>query len=385
MKRILVLGSTGSIGSDTLEVIAEHRDLYKVDALVAGNNRNKLISQAIAFKPKKVVIFNETNLSEIKDALSHYGIKVYAGRDAIIDICREPFDFVMSSITGFAGLEPNINVIKHSNVVAIANKESLICAGDLLLASAKNNNCKIIPVDSEHMAIFQILEDHNYDEIDKITLTASGGPFRTWTTKDMKRVTKQMALKHPNWSMGAKITIDCATLINKGLEVIEAYRLFGIDPNNIEVIVHPESIIHGLISYKDGSVLAQLSSPNMRTPISYALSYPYRTEITHKKLDLTELGSLNFEKPDYDRFPLLRLSRQCIFLGNYALIALNTSNEFAVGAFLNNLIKFSDIASIVIKVVEQAKPMHLDSFEEIFEYNRYISELSEKSVMKYYL
>ena len=374
MKNILILGSTGTIGQNTLSVISEHSDKYKVKSLVGGSDVKKLIEQCLKYKPQFVAINDESKVKELRDSLSALDIKIFSGESGILELCDQEYDITVSAIVGFAALKPTLASMKNSKSIALANKESIVCAGEFLFQEAAKHNCTIIPVDSEHSAIFQIFERQNFDNITNITLTASGGAFRTYTMEQLESVTPEMAIKHPNWKMGPKITVDTATLLNKGLELIEACKLFNLPPEKVEIVVHPESIIHGLVNYSDGTVLANLSYPSMRTPISYALSYPHRQVIEHKNLSLADLGKLHFEHPDYNKFPLAKLAKDVANEGMYAGIALNTSNEIAVAKFLNNEISFLDISRNVSRFVNNLNPVNINSLEHVFEYNTFVQK-----------
>jgi len=365
MKNILILGATGSIGCSTIDVIKAHPNTFRAQALVANSNITKLAEIALDVQPEAVGIYDETRLDELKQLLSGSGIAVYSGKSGVNELIAKGYDLTMSAIVGIAGLEPTMNAIKSSRTVALVNKESLVCAGELIMAQAKKYNCTILPVDSEHSAIFQVFENNNLHQIDKVILTASGGPFRKMTAEEMAVVTPAAAIAHPNWKMGPKVSLDCATLINKGLEYIEACVLFPVTPDQVDVVIHPESIIHSLVSYKDGSTLAQLGHPDMRTPISFAISYPQRIEIKHKTLNLHEIGTLNFSAPDYNRFPMLKMAMESMRAGLAQRIILNAANEEAGQAFLNNKIKFPDLAKLVGNALEQSPHKNPDSVEEV--------------------
>lgn len=366
MKRqIAILGSTGSIGTQTLDVIAQNPDKFEVYTITANNNAELLIEQAKIYKPDSVVIANEEYYKMVENALKHLPIKVYAGYKAIAEVVdAEPIDIVVTAMSGYAGLEPTIKAIKAGKTIALANKETLVVAGDLINELAIKHNAAIIPVDSEHSAIFQCLAGEQYNPIDKIILTASGGPFRCHTIEQLSKVTLNDALKHPNWQMGKKITIDSATMINKGFEMIEAKWLFNTAPKDIEVVVHPQSIIHSMVQFEDGSVKAQLGMPDMRLPIAYALSYPKRLVSNSKKLSIKDYSQLTFEAPDTERFPMLAYAYQSIDQGGNIPCALNAANEIAVAAFLNEEIKFNDIPKLVERAINGvsfiAKPTYSD-------------------------
>jgi 1-deoxy-D-xylulose-5-phosphate reductoisomerase len=343
MKKISILGSTGSVGTSAVKLISNNKDKFKVIALTANSNVEILAEQAAQLKPEFIAINDKSKYSQLRQLLKDGSIKVLAGEDAILEIASIKCDIVLSSIVGIAGLKPTYYAIKAGNNIALANKESLVCAGEILLKEAKKNNVKIIPVDSEHSALFQVFDFDKPELIEKIILTASGGPFLHYTKDQIQDVTIEQALKHPNWSMGAKITIDSATMMNKCLEIIEAYYLFPINIEQIDVIIHPESIIHSMVSYIDGTNLAQSSYPDMIVPIAYALSYPDRINTGVKSLDLSKLSRLTFLEPDYNKFEALSLAKQVLVEGQSSIIALNAANEVAVKKFLQGEIKFSQI------------------------------------------
>lgn len=348
-KTISILGSTGSVGTSTIDLVSANPDAFKVRALTAGKNLPLLIEQARKINPEFVAIADESLLADLKDGLAGTSIKCGAGESAILDAASMATDITVAAIVGFAGLKPVLTAIRHARTVAIANKEPLVAAGSLVLSLADEFDTKILPVDSEHSAIFQVLETHNRDAVKKIVITASGGPFRTWAKSDMDKATIEQALKHPNWSMGAKITIDSASMMNKALEMIEAHYLFQMPADKIDVIIHPQSVIHSMVEYVDGSVLAQLGAPDMRTPIAVALAYPERIATTGQTLDFSKLSALNFEKPDFTKFRALQLAYDCLNAGAAHQIAFNAANEIAVQKFLNREISFGDIIPIVEK------------------------------------
>lgn len=332
-KQIAILGSTGSIGTQALEVIAEHPDLYEVYVLTANNQVDLLAEQARKFHPEAVVIANKDKYARLKEALSDLPIKVYAGEDALCQVVESgPIDIVLTAMVGYAGLRPTINAIKAGKAIALANKETLVVAGELINALAAEYHTPILPVDSEHSAIFQCLEPGN--PVSKVILTASGGPFRTFTREQLQTVTKEQALKHPNWSMGAKITIDSASMMNKGFEVIEARWLFGMRPEQIEVVVHPQSVIHSMVEFADGAVKAQLGVPDMRLPIQYAFSYPVRESLSGERLDFVKCHTLTFEAPDTERFRNLALAYEALHQGGNMPCIINAANEVVVASFL---------------------------------------------------
>ena len=351
-KQIAILGSTGSIGTQALQVIEEHPDLYEVYAITANNRVDKLIEQARKFQPEAVVIANEDKYQQLKDALADLPIKVYAGAEALCEIVESgPVNIVLTAMVGYAGLKPTINAIKAGKTIALANKETLVVAGELITELAQQYRTPILPVDSEHSAIFQCLEMNN--PISKVILTASGGPFRTFSMEQLATVTKEQALKHPNWSMGAKITIDSASMMNKGFEVIEAKWLFGVKPEQIEVVVHPQSVIHSMIEYMDGAVKAQLGVPDMRLPIQYAFSYPKRESLSGERLDFMKCNTLTFEAPDTKRFRNLAFAYEAMNRGGNMACILNAANEVVVAAFLKDQISFLGMSDVIEKTMNK--------------------------------
>lgn len=345
-KQIAILGSTGSIGTQALQVIEEHPDLYEVYALTANNRVDLLVEQARKFLPEAVVIANEEKYTQLKEALSDLPIKVYAGADALCQIVEsQPIDIVLASMVGYAGLRPTMNAIKSGKTIALANKETLVVAGELINALANQYRTPILPVDSEHSAIFQCLEMNT--PVEKVILTASGGPFRTYTMEQLQQVTKVQALKHPNWEMGAKITIDSASMMNKGFEVIEAKWLFGVRPEQIEVVVHPQSVIHSMVQFEDGAVKAQLGMPDMRLPIQYAFSYPERVKSSFERLDFAKVTDLTFEQPDTKRFRNLALAYEALHQAGNMPCIVNAANEVVVAAFLKDNISFLGMSDVI--------------------------------------
>lgn len=375
-KIITILGSTGSIGESSVKLLKLHQDKFQVAALTANSNVARLAAQAQELNAKLAVIADEEKYAELKSALAHTNIEVAAGQNAVIEAAKMPADIVIAAIVGGAGLLPTMAAVKQGKTIALANKECLVCAGEIVMREAKNCGATIIPVDSEHSAIFQIFDFERPETIDKITLTASGGPFRLFSKQQMQNVTVADALKHPIWSMGAKISIDSATMMNKGLEIIEAWHLFPIKEEQIEVIVHPESVIHGMVSYIDGSVLAQLGTPDMSTPIAVALSYPERIASCSNKLDLTKISSLNFSPPDYEKFPALTVAREALKTGGNAATILNAANEVAVAKFLNNEIGFLDIVEITRKILAKIPNAPINSIEEVLEIDKYSRQIA---------
>lgn len=347
-RRIAILGSTGSIGRQALDVVRQHKDLFEVELLTANNSSALLIEQAMEFRPGSVVICNEAKYQEVADALQPNDIKVFTGMDSICSLVEaEDIDIVLTALVGFSGLRPTISAIKAGKIIALANKETLVAGGSVVMDLAKKYNSPILPVDSEHSAIFQCLLGATGNPISRIHLTASGGPFRTWGRDRIAAATKNEALKHPQWTMGAKITIDSATMMNKGFEMIEARWLFDTAPDKINIVVHPQSIIHSMVEFADGAVIAQLGNPDMREPIQFALSFPERLTLNNKKLDFASLQGLTFEEPDMEKFPCLSLAFEAIRKGGNVPCAMNAANEAAVAAFLKDGIRFYDIPEII--------------------------------------
>ena len=347
-RHIAILGSTGSIGRQALDVIGQHRDLFEVELLTANNSTDLLIQQAIEFDVNAVVICNKDRYQEVKDALDPHDIKVFAGMQSVCDLVTgDNIDIVLTSMVGFSGLSSTVAAVNAGKTIALANKETLVAAGKIVMDLAARTGARILPVDSEHSAIFQCLMGSAGAPIEKIHLTASGGPFRTWSREDIAKATRAQALNHPNWSMGSKITIDSATMMNKGLEIIEARWLFGTPGDRIEVVIHPESIIHSMIEYADGSVIAQMGHPDMREAIQFAFSYPFRLPLNNRKLNFAELGGMSFFAPDLEKFPALRLAYESLEKGGNMACIMNAANEAAVAAFLQERIGFYDITSVV--------------------------------------
>ena len=384
-KRIALLGSTGSIGTQALDVVTAHPDAFSVSVLTAQNNADLLIEQAAQFRPSVVVIGDEKLLPKVDLALSPLGIKVYAGEEALASVVEsDEVDMVLTALVGYPGLRPTMRAIGAGKDIALANKETLVVAGELITALAKKNKVAILPVDSEHSAIFQCLVGEEQNPIEKIILTASGGPFRGKDRAFLAHVTKAQALKHPNWTMGAKITIDSATLMNKGLEVIEAKWLFGLTAEQIDVVVHPQSIIHSMVQFEDGSIKAQMGLPDMRLPIQYALGYPQRLRADFPRFDFTQYPSLTFEKPDTDTFRSLALAFAALAKGGNLPCVVNAANEVAVAAFLNDEIGFLEIAEIIencaAKVFFVKNPDYADYVASDTEARRVAAELVHASV-----
>lgn len=364
MKRqIAILGSTGSIGTQALQVIKEHPDLYEVYALTANNQVDLLARQAREFQPEAVVIANEDKYPALKEALSNLPVKVYAGKDALAQIVEsQPIDIVLTAMVGYAGLLPTMNAIRAGKAIALANKETMVVAGEIINALAQEYHTPILPVDSEHSAIFQCLEVNN--PVSKVILTASGGPFRTYTIDQLRTVTKAQALHHPNWHMGAKITIDSASMMNKGFEVIEAKWLFGVRPEQIEVVVHPQSVIHSMVEFEDGAVKAQLGVPDMRLPIQYAFSYPKRVSLSGERLDFAKYNTLTFEKPDTERFRNLALAYEALHQGGNMPCIVNAANEVVVAAFLEDKISFLGMSEVIEKTMGKVSFIQRPRYED---------------------
>ena len=365
MKTITVLGSTGSVGRTTVKLLLENRGKFEVKALAAGNNWKLLAEQARLLSPSFVAIDNSDAYRPLQEALDGENIQIGAGPAAVIEAAKINADWVMAGIVGVAGLPATVAAVRRGALIAFANKECLVSAGGILIEEAKKSNAKLIPVDSEHNAIFQVFENDNKHSIDKIILTASGGPFRKTKLSDMELKTPEAALAHPNWEMGAKISIDSATMMNKGLEIIEACFLFAMPENSIDVVVHPQSIVHSLVAYKDGSLLAQLGSPDMATPIAYSLAWPERMVISQPLLDLTVTAPLTFEEPDTIRFPALNLARESIRLAGNSNLVLNAANEIAVKGFLSRQIKFTDIIPFIKTVLDKEYGKEPISIDEV--------------------
>ena len=364
-RSITVLGSTGSVGTQTIDLIAAAPDRYRVRALVAGRNAALLAAQARQLGAEMAVLADPSGLAELRAALAGTGIRAECGPEAVLAAAGLGADWTMAAITGAAGLPPTLAAIRCGGVVALANKEALVCAGEIMLAAVRAHGATLLPVDSEHNAIFQSMADGNHGGVEKIVLTASGGPFRTASREEMARATPEAALRHPVWSMGAKISIDSATMMNKALEIIEAARIFGLPSERIGVLIHPQSVIHGLVHYSDGSVLAQLGSPDMRVPIAHTLAWPGRIATHAPRLDLAAIGRLEFAEPDLERFPALRLAREALAAGGGASAIMSAANEVAVDAFLGRRIGFLDIAAVVEQVMQQLGAPSADTLEAV--------------------
>lgn len=369
-RHIAILGSTGSIGRQALDVVRQHKDRFEVELLTANNSSELLIRQALEFMPANVVICNESKYQEVADALQPHDIKVFTGMDSVCALVRsEDIDIVLTALVGFSGLRPTVSAIEAGKIIALANKETLVAGGSVVMALAKKHNAPILPVDSEHSAIFQCLMGAAGNPLTRIHLTASGGPFRSWTKEEIAAVTRKEALKHPQWKMGAKITIDSATMMNKGFEMIEAKWLFDTEPEKINIVVHPQSIIHSMVEFADGAVIAQMGHPDMREPIQYALSFPERLTLDNKKLNFAELGSLTFEKPDLEKFPCLALAFEAIGRGGNIPCAMNAANEAAVAAFLQDRIRFYDIPDIISSCMAGVEFVGAPGIDELISMN----------------
>lgn len=364
-RSVTILGSTGSVGCNTVDLLARQPEKFSVEALTANRNVALLAEQARTLRPRMVAIADSSLYADLKDALAGLSIEVAAGPAAIIEAASRPAEWVMASIVGAAGLEPTMAAVRRGAIIGLANKECLVCAGELMMADIKTYGAKLVPVDSEHSAIYQVFDFENADKVETIILTASGGPFRRLEAEEMAKVTPAQAVAHPNWDMGAKISVDSATMMNKGLELIEAFHLFPVEIEQIEIVVHPQSVIHSLVAYVDGSVLAQLGQPDMRTPIAYALAWPDRMQAPARRLRLSDVGNLTFEAPDERKFPALRLAREALRLGGAAPIVLNAANEIAVESFLSEQIGFLDISRIVEQTMEKADAVRLNSLADV--------------------
>lgn len=369
-RRLAILGSTGSIGRQTLDVVSQHPDLFEVELLTANTSSDLLVEQAIRFNANSVVIRDESKYREVADALEPHYIKVFTGMESICGlVAGDNIDMVVTAMVGFSGLQSTVAAIKAGKVIALANKETLVAAGETVMKLAAEHHAAILPVDSEHSAIFQCLQGANGAEIEKIHLTASGGPFREWSREKIASATKEMALKHPKWNMGNKITIDSATMMNKGLEIIEAKWLFGVDQDRINVVVHPQSVIHSMVEFADGAVIAQLGYPDMREPIQYAIGYPERLPLDNRRLDFAELASLTFSAPDEERFPALALAREALVRGGNMACIMNAANEEAVAAFLDGMISFYGITDVVAECMAGVDFVERPTLDDIYETN----------------
>ena len=378
VRRVTILGSTGSVGQNTVDLLLRNQEAFEVEALTANRNPTRLAEQARALRARFAAIADPTHSPALKEALAGTGIETACGAQAIVGAALRPADWVMAAIVGAAGLAPTLAAIRRGAIVALANKEALVCAGDLVMQEVTRCRATLLPVDSEHNAIWQCFDLARADTIERIILTASGGPFRERDFEDMRGVTPQQAVAHPNWSMGAKISVDSATMMNKGLELIEAHHLFQLPLDRVEVVVHPQSIVHGAVVYRDGSVLAQLGSPDMRTPIAYALAWPDRIETPTKRLDLAAIGRLTFEPPDEHRFPALRVARDALIRGGGCPTVLNAANETAVHAFLEGRIGFLEIVETVERTLDQVPGGKLESLDDVHNFDTTAREVAAR-------
>lgn len=377
-RRIAILGSTGSIGTQTLDVVRRHPDLFEVELISARSSVDLLVRQAVEFNAANVVICDEARYREVAETLQPRGVKVWAGIDSLCQLVRQPeVDIVVGAMVGFSGLRPTLAALEAGKIVALANKETLVAAGSIVTRTMREHGAVILPVDSEHSAIFQCLLAAQGNEVERIHLTASGGPFREWDRSRIASATAAQALKHPNWNMGAKVTIDSATMMNKGFEVIEARWLFDMAPERINVVVHPESLIHSMVEFADGAVIAQLGCPDMRQPIAFALSFPARITTGGRKMDFATIGKMTFEAPDLRRFPCLELAYEALRRGGNAPCALNAANEIAVAAYLKDMISFYDIARINEKCLAGLNFVAEPALDDIFETNREIASKAD--------
>lgn len=383
-RRLSIFGSTGSIGCNTVDLIDRNPGDFAVEALTANGNVALLVEQAKRLRARVAVVADESRYGELKDALRGTGIEAAAGEDAIAEAADRPADWVMAAIVGAAGLRPTLAAARRGVVVALANKECLICAGELMIDEIKRHGATLLPVDSEHSAIFQVFDFDQADKVARIILTASGGPFRSLTREEMTAVTPAQAVAHPNWSMGAKISVDSATMMNKGLETIEAYHLFPVAKESIDILVHPQSVVHSLVEYVDGSVLAQLGTPDMRTPIAYALGWPSRMAAPSPRLRLEEIGNLTFEAPDMERFPALKLAKQALQMGGAAPTVLNAANEVAVEDFLRGRIGFLHIAGIVEETLGRTPSNRLNTLEDVGEADRWARRHAHEQAKRFH-
>jgi 1-deoxy-D-xylulose-5-phosphate reductoisomerase len=382
-KRISVFGSTGTIGQKAVDIIRENRELYDVVVLTANENVDLLIKQAKLLKPEYAVIVNDELFFKLQKELEYYDIKTMSGKLALLEVSNITCDINICAIVGNAAFEPLMKAIQAGSNIGLANKECLVTAGEIIKKEAKNHKVNIIPIDSEHNAIFQSLDFNNLDNVSDIVLTASGGPFRDFTFEEMKYVTPEQALKHPNWVMGKKISIDSATMMNKGLEMIEAFHLFGLKQEQINAVLHRESIVHGFVNYKDGTTLAMMNIPDMRIPISYTINYPTRLTITHKKLNLAEIGKLTFEEIDHKRFPSVNMCMDALREGDNMPCILSVANEVAVESFLKKKIGFLDIAIVVYDAMESMNKYHLATLDDVFDCDKRTREIANNIVKKY--
>jgi 1-deoxy-D-xylulose-5-phosphate reductoisomerase len=383
-RRVTILGATGSIGRNTIDLIEREPARFSVEALTANGNAEQLAASARKLGAKLAVVADQDKYRDLEQALAGSGIEAAAGPEALVEAAQRPAEWVMAGIVGAAGLRATLAAVRRGAIVAFANKECLVCAGDLMMREVGANGACMIPVDSEHNAIFQVFDFDHPDKVERVILTASGGPFRTLDRKQMATVTPAQAVAHPNWDMGAKISVDSATMMNKGLELIEARHLFDLPEERIEILVHPQSIVHSMVAYVDGSVLAQLGTPDMRTPISFALGWPERMAAPSPRLDLAAIGRLTFERPDTDRFPALRLARAALKAGGAAPTVLNAANEEAVHAFLAGRIGFLEITNLVAAVLDRLGGGKIGSIEDVFEVDAAARKLAAETMSRAY-
>ncbi|MBS27542.1 MAG: 1-deoxy-D-xylulose-5-phosphate reductoisomerase [Alphaproteobacteria bacterium] len=382
VRRISILGATGSIGKSTTDLIRRNRERFQVVALTANGNAAALAELAREFEAELAVVADTGALEDLQRALAGTSIETAAGPDALCDAAGVPADLIVAGIVGAAGLDATLAAVRQGTLLALANKECLVCAGDLLLAESERAGTRLLPLDSEHNAIFQVFEADNADDVEKLIVTASGGPFRTWSRKQMASATREQAISHPNWDMGRKISVDSATMMNKGLELIEAAYLFPVAEPDIEVLVHPQSVVHSMVAYVDGSVLAQMGPPDMRVPIAHALAWPARMQSPAARLDLAAIGSLDFEAPDLERFPAIDLARNALAAGGGATVVLNAANEVAVNRFLDGEIGFLAIADTVARTLDQVNGYDirsLDDFRALDQESRAVAQMLVKS------
>jgi len=382
-KKITIFGSTGSVGDSTLDILNLHKDKFELIGLTINKNYKKLIDQIKKFKPKIVAIKDETAYQKFKKENPDPSVEILSGKDCLVDILDYDIDFMIASIVGSAGLLPVIKAAERGIDIGLANKESLVCSGNILKKIINKTNSNLLPIDSEHNAIFQVFEKSNRDQIEKIILTASGGPFFKKKYKDLANVTPEQAVEHPNWKMGRKISVDSATLMNKGLEFIEAHYLFDMPTDKIEVIIHPQSIVHSCVEYKDGSILSQMGTPDMKTPIAYALSYPKRNSASVKKLDLTKLSQLTFFRPDHESFPSLKLAISSLKQGGSAPTVLNAANEIAVEAFLSKKIPFLSISKVVDLTLNKSNICEMNNIDDVLSVDEESRKISELMIEKF--
>lgn len=366
VKSVTVLGATGSIGCNTIDLIERSPERFSVKALTANTNVTLLAEQARRLNAELAVVADESRYGLLKEALAGSGVEVAAGREAVIDAAQISSDFVMAGIVGAAGLAPTLAAVRRGVTIGLANKECLVSAGDLFMREVHDHGARLLPVDSEHNAIYQVFDFDETANVEKIVLTASGGPFRTWSLKEMERATPEQAVAHPNWSMGAKISVDSATMMNKGLELIEAHHLFPVGADQIDILVHPQSVVHSMVSYVDGSVLAQMGTPDMRTPIAYALAWPGRVSTPSPRLNLADIGKLTFEEPDIERFPAIGIARDALLSGDCRACVMNAVNEVAVEYFLKGHIGFCDIARVVTGVLNDMQPGPVKNLDDVY-------------------